>query len=163
VTIALIPPVILRRPAAGSRPRGTPAVVRTLPLAAPPELVPALCADVVDGLGRIDASGRVADRTVTSALGWHGGERLTLTACAGVVTAHRDPHGLAVLPPRHCIVIPAPLRHRCGLLPGDPVLLASRPAEDTLTRTRSRWSTRPSPRTSHSRHVREETDDDHRT
>jgi hypothetical protein len=25
------------------------------------------------------------------------------------------------------------LRHRCGLLPGDPVLLAARPGEDTLT------------------------------
>jgi hypothetical protein len=50
-----------------------------------------------------------------------------------VVTARRDPHGLAVLPPRHYIVIPATLRYRCGLLPGDPVLVAPRPAEDTLT------------------------------
>ena len=133
MTSALIPPVIPRRPAAGSRPRGTPAVVRTLPLAASPGQVPVLAADVVYGLGLIDASGRVADRTVTCALGWRGGDRLTLTACAGVVTARRDPHGLAVLPPRHCIVIPATLRYRCGLLPGDPVLLAARPAEDTLT------------------------------
>jgi hypothetical protein len=43
------------------------------------------------GFGRIDASGRIADRAVTSALGWHGGDRLTLTADAGVVTARRDP------------------------------------------------------------------------
>ena len=133
MTSALIPPVIPRRPAAGSRLRGTPAVVQALPMAASPGQVPALAADVVYGLGRIDASGRVADRTVTRALGWHGGDRLTLTASAGVVTARRDPHGLAVLPPRHCIVIPATLRYRCGLLPGDPVLLAARPAEDTLT------------------------------
>jgi hypothetical protein len=88
---------------------------------------------VVYGLGRIDASCRVADRTVTRALDWHDGDRLTLTASAGVVTARRDPHGLAVLPPRHCIVIPATMRYRCGLLPGDPVLLAALPAEDTLT------------------------------
>jgi hypothetical protein len=88
---------------------------------------------VVYGLGRIDASGRVADRTVTRALGWHDGDRLTLTASAGVVTARRDPDGLAILPPRHYIVIPATLRYRCGLLPGDPVLVAARPAEDTLT------------------------------
>jgi hypothetical protein len=108
-------------------------VVRTLPLAAPPELAPALAADVVYGLGRIDASGRVADRTVMCALGWRGGDRLTLTVSAGVVTARRDPHGLAVLPPRSCVPIPAALRYRCGLLPGDPVLLAARPAEDTLT------------------------------
>ena len=68
MTSAPIPPVIPRRPAVGSRSRGTTGAVRILP--------------------------------------W---------------------------PPRHCIVIPATLRRRCGLLPGDPVLLAPRPAEDTLT------------------------------
>ena len=133
MTSALIAPVIPPRAVPGSRPRGRPGIVGTLPLAAPSEQAPALAADVVYGLGRIDASGRVADRTVTCALGWHGGDRLTLTASAGVVTARRDPDGLAILPPRHYIVIPATLRHRCGLLPGDPVLLAARPAEDTLT------------------------------
>ena len=50
-----------------------------------------------------------------------------------MVTARRDPDGLAILPPRHYIVIPATLRYRCGLLPGDPVLVAARPAEGTLT------------------------------
>ena len=88
---------------------------------------------MVYGLGRIDASGRVADRMVTRALGWHDGDRLTPTASAGVVIARCDPDGLAILPPRHCIVIPATVRYRCGLLPGDPVLLAARPADDTLT------------------------------
>ena len=85
------------------------------------------------GLARIDRSGRVADRTVTGALGWRGEDRLTLTAEAGVVIIRRDPSGLVTLPPRSCVPIPAALRHRCGLLPGDPVLLAARPAEDTLT------------------------------
>ena len=76
---------------------------------------------------------RVADRTVTGALGWRGGDRLTLTAEAGVVVIRRDPAGLVTLPPRSCVPIPAALRHRCGLLPGDPVLLTAVPAEDTLT------------------------------
>jgi integrase len=75
----------------------------------------------------------VADRTVTGALGWRGGDRLTLTAEAGVVVIRRDPSGLVTLPPRSCVPIPAALRHRCGLLPGDPVLLTAVPAEDTLT------------------------------
>jgi len=88
---------------------------------------------VVYGLARVDGSGRVADRSVTGALGWRGGDRLTLTADQGVVTARRDPSGLVTLPPRSCVPIPAALRHRCGLLPGDPVLLAAVPAEDTLT------------------------------
>jgi hypothetical protein len=87
---------------------------------------------VVYGLGRIDTSGRVGDRTVTSALGWHAGDRLTLTAGSGVVTIRCDPLGPVTLPPRSCVPIPAALRRRCGLLPGDPVLLAARPSEDML-------------------------------
>ena len=133
MTGTLIAPVIPC--SAAARPARAPAAARTLPLAVPPALSrpPALPGDVVYGLARVDRSGRVADRTVTRALGWHDGDRLTLTASVGVVTARRDPDGLAVLPPRHCIVIPATLRYRCGLLPGDPVLVAARPAEDTLT------------------------------
>jgi len=41
---------------------------------------------VVYGFGRIDASGRVADRVTIAALGWRGGDRLTLTADAGVMS-----------------------------------------------------------------------------
>jgi bifunctional DNA-binding transcriptional regulator/antitoxin component of YhaV-PrlF toxin-antitoxin module len=88
--------------------------------------------DVVYGIGRIDASGRIADRAITSALGWCGGDRLTLTADAGVVTARRDPGGMVTVPGRAYIAIPAALRRRCGLQPGDRVLLAAVPADDTL-------------------------------
>jgi hypothetical protein len=50
-------------------------VVRaSLPLASPPGRP-----DVVYGFGRIDASGRVADRATIAALGWRGDDRLTLT------------------------------------------------------------------------------------
>ena len=87
MTSALIPPVIPRRSAPGNWPRGRPGAAGPLPLPASPGQAPALAADVVYGLGRMDASGRVADRTVTRALGWHDGDRLTLTASAGVVTA----------------------------------------------------------------------------
>ena len=77
--------------------------------------------DVVYGLGRIDHSGRVADRAITGALGWRGGDRLTLTAEAGVVVTRRDPAGLVTLPPRSYVLIPAALRRRCGLRAGDHV------------------------------------------
>jgi bifunctional DNA-binding transcriptional regulator/antitoxin component of YhaV-PrlF toxin-antitoxin module len=135
VTGTLIAPVIPSPAAAAGRPARAPAAARTLPLAVPPaqSRPPAIGRDVVYGLARIDRSGRVADRTVTGALGWRGGDRLTLTAEAGVVVIRRDPSGLITLPPRSCVPIPAALRHRCGLLPGDPVLLAAVPAEDTLT------------------------------
>jgi len=137
VTGTLIAPVIPSPAAAASagRPARAPAAARMLPLTVPPALSrpPALGRDVVYGLARVDRSGRVADRTVTGALGWRGGDRLTLTAEAGVVVIRRDPSGLVTLPPRSCVPIPAALRHRCGLLPGDPVLLTAVPAEDTLT------------------------------
>jgi hypothetical protein len=69
------------------RPRlGKPGAGRPVPLASPlgrPE--------VVYGFGRIDASGRVADRATIAALGWRGGDRLTRTGEAGVMIARRDP------------------------------------------------------------------------
>ena len=86
----------------------------------------------VYGFGRIDASGRVADRVTIAALGWRGGDRLTVTAEAGVMVARRDPGGMVTVPARPYVVIPAALRRRCGLRAGDHVLLAASPGEDTL-------------------------------
>ena len=71
MTGTLIAPVIPSPAAAAGRPARAPAAVRTLPLAVPPALSrpPALRRDVLYGLARVDRSGRVADRTVTGALG----------------------------------------------------------------------------------------------
>ena len=77
-------------------------------------------------------SGRVADRAMTSVLGWQPGDRLTLTAAAGVVIARRDPGGMVTMPSKPYLAIPAALRHHCGLQPGDRVLLAVFPARDAL-------------------------------
>jgi hypothetical protein len=96
-------------PAAQRWPRS--AAGRRLPLARP-EPVPLAPEDTVYGIGRVDASGRISDRAVTSTLGWSGGDRLTLTADAGVVTARRDPGGMITLPARAYIAIPAALRRR---------------------------------------------------
>ena len=108
-----------------TRPARAPAAARTLPLAAPPACDRRTPRDVVYGLARVDRSGRVADRTVTGALGWRGGDRLTLTAEAGVVVIRRDPSGLVTLPPRSCVPIPAALRHRCRAAPRRPRLAGS--------------------------------------
>jgi hypothetical protein len=88
--------------------------------------------DVVYGTGRIDASGRVADQAVGCALGWREGDRLTVTASPGVVTARRDPRGMVTVPARACLAIPAVLRRRCGLRAGDRVLLAAVPGQGLL-------------------------------
>ena len=84
-------------------------MARPLPLARPPAR-----GDVVSGIGRIDASGRVADCAITSALGWRGGDRLTLTASAGVMVARRDPDGMITVPGWPSIVIPAAVGAAAG-------------------------------------------------
>jgi hypothetical protein len=133
VTAPLIAPVIPPRSAArrGHGLAGRAGAASPLPLASAPGR-PAVLRDVVYGIGRMDASGRVADRTVAAALRWCGGDRLTLTAQAGVVVVRRDPDGMVTLPASQYIVIPAVLRHRCGLAAGDLVLLAARPDESML-------------------------------
>lgn len=127
----LIAPVIpsSNRPAA--RGRTESGSTRRPPLAVPPADRPAPY-QARYGIGRIDASGRVSDRAVICALGWRRGDRLTLTADAGVVVARRDDGGISALPPREYLVIPAVLRRRCGLRAGDLVLLAAVPGEDAL-------------------------------
>jgi bifunctional DNA-binding transcriptional regulator/antitoxin component of YhaV-PrlF toxin-antitoxin module len=131
MTAQPIAPLIPPRGRPGGREHGRAAAVRCLPVAAAPE-VPALPDEVVYGLGRMDQWGRVADRAMTRVLGWQAGDRLTLTANAGMVIARRDPGGMVTMPTKPYVAIPAALRRRCGLRPGDRVLLAAFPARDTL-------------------------------
>jgi hypothetical protein len=132
VTAPLVAPLIPPRARPGAREHGKPGLVRRLPMAVAPE-VPAVPGDVVYGTGRMDGSGRVGDRGLTGVLGWQPGDRLTLTATAGVMIARRDPAGMVTMPSKPYLVIPAGLRRRCGLRPGDHVLLAASSGEDTLT------------------------------
>jgi len=69
---------------------------------------------------------------MTGVLGWQPGDRLTLTPSVGVVVARRDPAGMVTMPSKPYLVIPAALRRRCGLRPGDRILLAVLPAQDAL-------------------------------
>ncbi len=131
MTARLIAPVIPPSARRSVRGHGRTGAARRLTIAAVP-VIPAAPDDVLYGFGRIDGSGRVADRAIASALGWHAGDRLTLTAAAGVVIARRDPDGMITMPAKPYIAIPAALRRRCGLRPGDRVLLAVLPGEDVL-------------------------------
>ena len=127
----LIAPVIPSRARVAARAGGKAGPVRRLPLATALE-APSLPDEVVYGFGRMDVSGRVGDRAVIGTLGWKLGDRLTLTGAEGVVVVRRDPAGLVVMPVKPYVVIPAVLRRRCGLRPGDRVLLAVFPGEDAL-------------------------------
>ena len=94
MTAPTIAPLIPPRARPGGREHGRPAAARRLPVAAVPE-VPAVPDDVAYGFGRMDEWGRVADRAMIAALGWQPGDRLTLTAAAGVVIGAPRPgrHG----------------------------------------------------------------------
>ena len=131
MTAQRLAPVIPSSAVPASRQRGRSAAPRRLPLASPVP-VPSAPEEVVYGIARIDASGRICERAIITALSWAGGDRLTFTADAGVVTARRDAGGMVTLPASAYITIPAALRRRCGLAAGDQVLLAALPAEDAL-------------------------------
>ena len=131
MTATPVAPLIPPRARPGGRERARIIPARRLPVASVPD-VPAVPDDVLYGFGRMDAWGRVADRAVTGVLGWRQGDRLTITAAAGVVTARRDPGGMVTMASKPYLVIPAALRRRCGLRPGDQVLLAVFPDRDVL-------------------------------
>ena len=131
MTAPTIAPVIPSPGRVAGALRADPVVVRPLPMAGPAAAL-SVPEDVVYGTGRIDASGRVTDQLVSCALGWCEGDRLTLTASPGVVTARRDPGGMVTVPARACLAIPAVLRRRCGLRAGDRVLLAAVPGAGML-------------------------------
>ncbi|HTR95318.1 MAG TPA: AbrB/MazE/SpoVT family DNA-binding domain-containing protein [Trebonia sp.] len=131
MTVKPLAPVIPSSGAPAYWQRARPPAARRLPLASPVP-VPSAPEDVVYGIARIDSSGRICERAIITALRWAGGDRLTFTADSGVVTAHRDPGGMVTLPASGYITIPAALRRRCGLEPGDQVLLAGFPDQGSL-------------------------------
>jgi hypothetical protein len=58
---------------------------------------------------------------------------MTCSQVASASSLTLDPGGMVTVPGRACLVIPAALRRRCGLAPGDQVLLAGAPADGALT------------------------------
>src|SRR5690349_24345605 len=83
MTAQPLSPVIPSSGGPAVRQRARSAAGRPMPLACP-EPVPSAPEDVVYGIGRIDASGRIADRAVTSALGVN---QLAAQACQALAHA----------------------------------------------------------------------------
>jgi hypothetical protein len=84
------------------------------------------------GMGRIDASGRVSDKTMLNILGWRPGQHLAITVVETAVVVHPHPAGLFVVPSARYVVLPAPVRRRCGFQRGDRVFLAADSSHEVL-------------------------------
>lgn len=126
----VIPPILAAGGPAASSPSVTALVRAPLPL---PTLTPARTATTVYGLSTVDDRGRIADRVVMRVLGWSAGLHLDIREAGGVLTALTDPQGRFRVTGQGYLRVPASLRHRCGLAPGDRVLLAAEPEGSQLT------------------------------
>jgi bifunctional DNA-binding transcriptional regulator/antitoxin component of YhaV-PrlF toxin-antitoxin module len=84
------------------------------------------------GIGRVDASGRVANREIIEALRWRPGDRLEIILMPSAIVIRTCPDGPMRVPQRPAIVIPRPARTLHQIEAGDHVLLAAAPAYDLV-------------------------------
>jgi hypothetical protein len=126
VVSPLVPPV-----ATPDRPDGAIARAgrRPLPVA---RLAVTRLRSTVYGLAAVDDRGRVADHAVVAALGWGSGTRLDVHESGGLVLIRADRQGVFSVTGQGHLRLPATVRHWCGLVPGDRVLLAADPDQGLL-------------------------------
>jgi bifunctional DNA-binding transcriptional regulator/antitoxin component of YhaV-PrlF toxin-antitoxin module len=86
----------------------------------------------VYGLATIDCNGRVAETAMINALGWEPGTRLDIRENSGLVLVTASRQGVFSLAGQGYLRLPATVRHWCGLVPGDRVLLAAEPGQGRL-------------------------------
>jgi hypothetical protein len=82
---------------------------------------------VLYGVGRVDASGRVANSDIIRALDWQAGDRIEVVPALGGIVILASPDGLFSVPAKPCIVIPVAARRQHDIGVGDHVLLAAAP------------------------------------
>jgi hypothetical protein len=83
-------------------------------------------------MSAVDARGRLADRVVIAALGWHPGDLLTVRVAGGAITITTGAEGYIAVSRNGRVHLPAEARHACAIDVGDRVLLAAEPAQGTL-------------------------------
>jgi hypothetical protein len=93
-----------------------------LPLA---RLASSQARSIVYGLATIDCNGRVAETVVINALGWVPDTRLDIRECGGLVLVTASRHGVFAMSGQGYLRLPATVRHWCGLVPGDRVMLSA--------------------------------------
>jgi hypothetical protein len=128
VVTPVVPPTMAPGLGGGRAPRpGT--ARRVLPLA---RLTSSRARSTVYGLATIDCNGRVAETVVINALGWVPGTRLDIRESGGLVLVTASRHGVFAMTGQGYLRLPATVRHWCGLVPGDRVMLAADPADGLL-------------------------------
>jgi hypothetical protein len=90
----------------------------------------------VYGMTALDRHGRLADRIVLQALGWTAGTRLVIGGTPELVTLQVDRNdntsAASYVTAQGYLRLPARIRQRCGLWPGDRMLLAADPSQPLL-------------------------------
>ncbi|WP_235716163.1 AbrB/MazE/SpoVT family DNA-binding domain-containing protein [Amycolatopsis sp. ATCC 39116] len=131
MTGTVIKPVIPATPSPhdGCTAVGIGTTRRTLPLPAMPA---PRTNSVVYGMAAVDCRGRVADRAALTALSWTPGTRVDIREAHGLLLIRRDDHGVLSVTRQGHLRLPAAVRHRCGLVPGDRVLLVTHPQLDLV-------------------------------
>ncbi|MEU0465232.1 AbrB/MazE/SpoVT family DNA-binding domain-containing protein [Amycolatopsis sp. NPDC006131] len=131
MTGAVIKPVIPATPSPhdGCTAVGIGTTRRTLPLPAMPA---PRTNSVVYGMAAVDCRGRVADRATLTALSWTPGTRLDIREARDLLLIRRDDYGMFTVTKQGHLRLPATIRHRCRLIAGDRVLLATHPQLNLL-------------------------------
>jgi bifunctional DNA-binding transcriptional regulator/antitoxin component of YhaV-PrlF toxin-antitoxin module len=80
----------------------------------------------------LDRAGRIADRAAIEALAWTPGTRLHLDPGRTHLTLRAAIDGTLTVKDHRYLWLPAATRHRLDLRPGDRVLLAAQPTQQTL-------------------------------
>ncbi|MGA6205493.1 hypothetical protein ACPESR_12120 [Nocardia testacea] len=79
----------------------------------------------------MDNRGRLAARATVRHLNWAPRQTVSITVQQGVIVIRRAPQG-GQLPASGFVVLPSRIRNRCGLYPGDRVLVAASPSAEIL-------------------------------
>ncbi len=123
-----VPPAAARVIAALSLPRKDPlSAQRADPL--PLTSLPALPRDgsLLYRISRVDSSGRATSREISAALGWNPGDPLEVTVRSRTIIIWSSADGMARVPRKPGVLLPAAARHQCAIRAGDSVLLAAAP------------------------------------
>lgn len=104
--------------------------VAGLPLA--PLLAPVPASSLYCALTPIDDRGRLADRSPIRALGWSPGQLITISVVQETVVVISQSNGAESITRQGHLRLPARVRHRCRLTPGDRLLIAAAPGSGIL-------------------------------